>query len=120
MHEVAALLLCKLGGQSGSADEVKAVLTAAGLEPNEEALTKMITDMEGKELNDLLAAGAEKIKDVPFGGGGGGGGGGGAGGDAGEAEVQEEEKVEEEEVDMGGGMDMFGAEEGEGGGGGDY
>lgn len=79
MIEVAALLLCKLGGQSGSADEIKAVLEAAGLEVNDEALTKLTGDVEGKDINELLAAGAEKIKDVPFGGGGGGGGGAGAG-----------------------------------------
>ena len=45
-----------------------------------------------------------------------GGGGGGGGGDAGAAEEKEEEKEEEEEMDLGGGMDMFGAEEGDGGG----
>jgi hypothetical protein len=48
--------------------------------------------------------------------GGIGGGGGEGGGDAPVAE-KEEEKVVEEEMDMGGGMDMFGAEEA---GGGDY
>ena len=74
MIEVAALLLCKLGGQSGSADEIKAVLEAAGVEVDEEALTKLTGDIDGKDINELLAAGAEKIKDVPFGGGGGGGG----------------------------------------------
>jgi large subunit ribosomal protein LP2 len=77
MIEVAALLLCKLGGQGGSLDEIKAVLTAAGVDADDEALTKLSADMEGKDINELLAAGAEKIKDVPFGGGGGGGGGGG-------------------------------------------
>jgi large subunit ribosomal protein LP2 len=121
MHEVAALLLCKLGGKSGSADEVKEVLTAAGLEANEDALTKLLGDLEGKDMNEILAAGAEKIKDVPFSGGGsGGGGGGGDGGDAGPAEIVSESAPEEEEVDMGGGMDMFGADEGDAGGGGDY
>lgn len=50
-------------------------------------------------------------------GGSGGGGGGGAGGDGADAVEEEEEKVEEEEMDIGGGgMDMFGGDEG----GGDY
>jgi large subunit ribosomal protein LP2 len=85
MIEVAALLLCKLGGQSGSTEEIKAVLAAAGLEPNEDNLSKLMGDLEGKDINELLAAGQEKIKDIPFGGGGGGGGGAatGGGGDAG-------------------------------------
>lgn len=50
-------------------------------------------------------------------GGGGGGGGGGAGGGAGEGgaaaeEEKPEEKEEEEEAEIGGGIDMFGGEEG--------
>merc|ERR1711971_1050512 len=62
----------------------------------------------------------EKVMELicsPGGSGGGGGAGGAEGGDAGEEEAEkEEEKVEEEEIDFGGGMDMFGGEEG----GGDY
>jgi len=121
MQEIAALLLCKLGGQEGSADEVKAVLEAAGLSANEDQLTKLLGDLDGKDVNELLAAGAAQIKDVPFGGGGGGGGGGAAAGAAaGAAPVVEEkeEEKEEEEMDLGGGMDMFGG--GDEGGGGDY
>ena len=77
MSEVAALLLCKLGGKAGSADDIKAVLEAGGAEVNEDAVTKLAGDMDGKDINELLAAGMEKLKDVPMGGGGGGGGGGG-------------------------------------------
>ena len=72
MLEIAALLLCKIGGKDGSADDIKAVLEAAGAEVNEDALTKISGDMEGKDINELLAAGMEKLKDVPMGGGGGG------------------------------------------------
>ena len=125
MLEIAAFVLCKLGNKSGSADEVKAVLQAAGCSVDDEQLTKLLGDVEGKDINEILSAGASKIQDVPFGGGGGvGGGGGGGGGDAGAtgaaaAEAKPEEKEEEEEMDLGGGMDMFGGDEG-GGGGGDY
>ena len=72
MLEIAALLLCKIGGKDGSADDIKAVLETAGAEVNEDALTKLSGDMEGKDINELLAAGMEKLKDVPMGGGGGG------------------------------------------------
>ena len=64
-----------------------------------------------------------EILAVPGGGSGGGGiGGGGGDGDAGgdgggDAAEEEKEEEKEEEMDLGGGMDMFGAEEG---GGGDY
>ena len=48
------------------------------------------------------------------GGSGGGGDGGADGGEGEEAEEEkEEEKVEEEEIDMGGGMSMFGDDEGD-------
>ena len=77
MQEVAALLLCQLGGKSGSADDIKAVITAAGGEPNDDQIAALVGDMEGKDVNELLSAGMEKLKDVPMGGGGGGGGGGG-------------------------------------------
>ena len=70
MREIAALMLCKIGGKEGSADDIKAVLEAAGAEVNEEQLTKLMGDIEGKDINELLAAGMEKLKDVPMGGGG--------------------------------------------------
>ena len=98
MLESAAYLLCKVGGKGGSADDIKAVLEAAGAEVDEEALTKFCGDMEGKDVNELLAEGMEKVKDIPLGGGGGGGGGAAAGGDAGAAE--EEKKEEKEEVSL--------------------
>ena len=76
MIEIAALLLCKLGGKDGSADDIKAVLEAAGVAANDDAITKLTGDLDGKDVNELLAAGMAKLKDVPMGGGGGGGGGG--------------------------------------------
>mmetsp|Transcript_5282 Transcript_5282/g.9905 ORF Transcript_5282/g.9905 Transcript_5282/m.9905 type:complete len:113 (+) Transcript_5282:201-539(+) len=112
MSEIAALLLCKVGGKGGSADDIKAVLEAAGAEINEDKISALTADMDGKDINDLLAAGMEKLKDVPMGGGGGGGGGGAGAG------AEEEKEEEEEEMEMGGGGDLFG---GDGGGdGGDY
>jgi large subunit ribosomal protein LP2 len=71
MLEIAALLLCRLGGKAGSADDIKAVIEAAGAEANDDAITKLTGDMDGKDINQLLAAGMEKIVDVPMGGGGG-------------------------------------------------
>ena len=80
MSEIAALLLCKLGGKGGSVDEITAVLTAAGLEADADAVSKLVGDIEGKDINELLATGSAQIKDVPLGGGGGGGGAAAAGG----------------------------------------
>jgi large subunit ribosomal protein LP0 len=66
------------------------------------------------EKADLIK---EYLKDPSkFAGSGGGGGGGGGGDAAGAEEAKVEEKEEEEEMDLGGGMSMFGEEEGAGGG----
>ena len=70
MSEVAAPLLCKLGGKAGSAADITAVLEAAGAEVNEEKVTALAGDVDGKDINEILAAGMEKLKDVPMGGGG--------------------------------------------------
>ena len=115
MKEVAAYLLCVLGGnESPSADDVTKVISAGGAEPAEESIAALVGDLEGKSVNDLLAEGMEKLKDVPMGGSGGGGGGGGAaGGDAAAEEVKEEEEEEEEAPPMA--SDMFGGGDADGG-----
>lgn len=116
MQEAAAYILLVLGGNATpSADDLKNVITASGAEANDDKIASLVGDMEGKTVNDLLAAGMDKLKDVPMGGGGGGGGGAAAGGDA--AAAVEEEAPEEEEADMGDAIDMFGGDDG---GGGDY
>ena len=117
MKHIAAYLLLKLGGNDApSADDVSTALSAVGIESDSESLSKLIADLEGKDLGELLESGKDMLASFGGGGGGGGGGAGGAGGDAAEEEEEEEKKVEEEEMDLGGGMDMFGGEEG----GGDY
>ncbi|GMI06704.1 hypothetical protein TrRE_jg6415 [Triparma retinervis] len=111
MKHIAAYMLLKLGGKSATADEVTAVITAAGGEADADAVAKLVADLDGKNVDELLASGMEAMKDIKMGGGGGGGG-AAAGGEA--AAAVEEEKPEEEEMDMGGAMDMFGGEEGTG------
>ena len=115
MKEVAAYLLCVLGGNdTPSASDISSVIAASGSDPAEESISTLVSDLEGKSVNDLLSEGMEKLKDVPMGGSGGGGAaaGGAAGGEAAEEEKEEEEE-EEEAPAMGG--DMFGD-----GGDGDY
>mmetsp|Transcript_4045 Transcript_4045/g.5997 ORF Transcript_4045/g.5997 Transcript_4045/m.5997 type:complete len:120 (+) Transcript_4045:182-541(+) len=119
MKHMAAYLLLALGGnKSPSADDVKKILGTVGIETEDERLEQLISELEGKELSELLANGKSLL--AKFGGGGGGGAApaGAAAGDSGAAEeAKAEEKEEEEEMDLGGGMDMFGGEEA---GGGDY
>jgi large subunit ribosomal protein LP2 len=122
MRHLAAYLLLVVGGNSApTADDVKTLLAAAGIEVDQERLTTLVSELEGKSLAELIAEGTPKLL-IGTGGGGGGGGGGpaesGAAGGAADA-APKEEKPKEEEVDpLSGGMDMFGG--GGGGGGGDY
>jgi ribosomal protein L12E/L44/L45/RPP1/RPP2 len=81
---------------------------------DEERVAALIAELDGKDINELLAIGKQKLQ---IGGGGGGGVIGvasaapapaaapaAAGGPA--AAKKEEKKEEEEEIDLGGGMDM--------------
>ena len=88
MKHIAAYLLLVLGGnESPTADDVSNALSEVGVETDSERLSALMSELEGKDLNELLAQGKEMLAKF----GGGGGGGGGAGGDAGEAEAEEEE-----------------------------
>jgi|UPI0005819FB6 large subunit ribosomal protein LP2 len=115
MKHLAAYLLLQLGGNaSPTKDDITQALSAVGVEVDGADLDRMLADLEGQDLEALLESGNALL--ATFGGGGGGGGAAAAGGEA-AVEEKVEEKEEEEEMDLGGGMDMFGAEEG---GGGDY
>lgn len=119
-HLAAYFLLVAGGNASPSADDIKTLLGTAGIDCDEERLTQLMGELEGKDLQELLEAGKEKLFVGGMGGGGGGGAaaGGAAAGGAPAAEAPKEEAPKEEEVDaLDGGMDMFG---GGGGGGGDY
>ncbi|EMD62991.1 hypothetical protein GGP41_005028 [Bipolaris sorokiniana] len=111
MKHLAAYLLLGLGGNtSPSAEDVKSVLNAVGIEADDERLNKLISELEGKDINELIASGSEKLASVPSGGSGGGAaaatGGAAAGGAAAaeEAPAAKEEEKEESDEDMGFGL----------------
>ena len=100
MKYLAAYMLCQSGGNAApDAAAIKKVIEAVGAEADDEALTAFLAKMEGKDVDELVKAGAEKVKKIGAGGGGGGGGGGAggadAGGDAGGAAAPEAEEEEE-------------------------
>uniref|UniRef100_A0A7R9Y9N8 60S acidic ribosomal protein P2 n=1 Tax=Pinguiococcus pyrenoidosus TaxID=172671 RepID=A0A7R9Y9N8_9STRA len=120
MKHIAAYILAVLGGNATpSAEDVTAIITAAGGEADEESLTKMLGDLEGKDVAELMLAGKTRLVEtmgsaVMAAGAAAGGGGGdaAAGGGAAAAEAEPEPEPEpEEEIDLGGGMDMFGGGE---------
>jgi len=73
MKHIATYLLLVLGGnKSPSVADVKKALEAVGVECDDDRLSKLINEMDGKSLDEVLAAGKDML--ASFGGGGGGGG----------------------------------------------
>ncbi|KAF7141782.1 hypothetical protein RHSIM_Rhsim06G0038600 [Rhododendron simsii] len=106
MKVVAAYLLAVLGGNaSPCADDLKDILGSVGAEADDERIELLLSEVKGKDITELIAAGREKLASVPAGGGGGvamaavsaGGGGGAAAAAPAAAESKKEEKVEEKE-----------------------
>ena len=57
MKHLAAYLLLGLGGNtSPSAKDVKAVLSSVGIDADDERLDKLISELEGKDLQDVREA----------------------------------------------------------------
>ncbi|QCE09439.1 60S acidic ribosomal protein P2B-like [Vigna unguiculata] len=101
MKVVGAYLLAVLGGNPDpSASDIKHILGAVGAEADDELIKLLLTEVKGKDFNELLASGREKMSAVSGGGGAvavaaaPAAGGGGA---APAAEAKEEKKVEEKE-----------------------
>lgn len=54
MKHLAAYLLLGLGGNSSpSAADIKEVLGAVGVEPDEERLESLLKELEGKDINEV-------------------------------------------------------------------
>ena len=100
----AYLLLVNSGKTAPTADDVTAVLSSVGIEVESEKLDKLISELEGKSVEELIAEGNEKMAAAPVGGAAAAGG-AAAGGEA-EAAAEEaaEEEAEESDDDMGFGL----------------
>lgn len=55
------------------------------IEADSERVDKLLSELEGKSIEEVISAGVSKLASVPAGGGGGGGGGAAAGGGGGGA-----------------------------------
>ncbi|XP_030547832.1 60S acidic ribosomal protein P2-1-like [Rhodamnia argentea] len=104
MKVVAAYLLAVLGGNTcPSAGDLKDILGSVGAEADDDRIELLLSEVKGKDITELIAAGREKLASVPAGGGGAmavaaaPAGGAAAGGAAPAAEAKKEEKVEEKE-----------------------
>ncbi|KAL3231456.1 Large ribosomal subunit protein P2B [Nakaseomyces bracarensis] len=102
----AYLLLTQGGNESPAAADIKKVIESVGIEADESRISELLSALEGKSLDELVAEGQEKFASVPVGGAASAGaaaGGAAAGGDAAAEEAAEEEK-EESDDDMGFGL----------------
>ncbi|KAM4113719.1 hypothetical protein ACJW30_04G017500 [Castanea mollissima] len=81
---------------------MKFVWLAVGAEADDDRIELLLSEVKGKDITELIAAGREKLSSVPSGGktiavAALGGGAGGAAPEAAAAESKKEEKVEEKE-----------------------
>lgn len=98
MRYVAAYMLAILGGNKAPSEEdIKKILGSVGVEYNPEQSKKIVSELGGKNLDELIQKGSEKLATIPSGGGGGAAAPAAAGGAAAPAEEKKEEKKEEEE-----------------------
>ncbi|XP_047202607.1 60S acidic ribosomal protein P2 [Girardinichthys multiradiatus] len=115
MRYVAAYLLAVLGGNTKpSTKDIKDILSSVGIEADDERLNKVVSELNGKDVNEVMNSGLSKLASVPAGGAvaapaaaAGGGGAAGAGVAPAAAEEKKEEKKEESEEsdeDMGFGL----------------
>ncbi|XP_067015386.1 large ribosomal subunit protein P2 [Anabrus simplex] len=69
MRYVAAYLLASLGGkESPSSADIEKILSSVGIESDSEKLKKVISELNGKNIEALIAAGREKLASMPVGG----------------------------------------------------
>merc|ERR1711955_24567 len=94
MRYVAAYLLAQLGGNDApDAAAIKAILSSVGVDADEEKLGKVISELSGKNIDEVLAEGKEKLASVPSGGAVAAGGA--------DPPAEEEKKAESSESDSG-------------------
>ncbi|KAG9646887.1 hypothetical protein KCU98_g22910, partial [Aureobasidium melanogenum] len=108
MKYLAAYLLLNLAGnESPSAEDIKSVLSSVGVDAEGERLDKLISELSGKNIQELISEGSAKLASVPSGGAAAAGGAAPAAGAADEAAPAEEKAEEKEESDDDMGFGLF-------------
>lgn len=98
MRYVAAYMLAIIGGNKAPSEEdIKKILGSVGVEYNVEQSKKVVSELSGKNLEDLIQQGTEKLATIPAGGSAAPAAAAASGGGAEKAEEKKEEKKEEEE-----------------------
>merc|ERR1711893_105726 len=107
MKYVAAYLLAALNDASPSKDAVKSILESVGAEINEEQFNKVFSELDGKNVDDVVSEGMGLLASVPSGGAAAPAA-GGAAAVAGEPAAEEKKEESEAESDSDMGFDLFG------------
>lgn len=108
MRYVAAYLLAVLGGNASPSNaDIEKILSSVGVEVDAARVTKVIGELKGKSIEELIAQGREKLSSMPTGGGAPAAAAATAATPVAESKKKEEKKVEseeEEDDDMGFGL----------------
>mmetsp|Transcript_6449 Transcript_6449/g.24187 ORF Transcript_6449/g.24187 Transcript_6449/m.24187 type:complete len:108 (-) Transcript_6449:327-650(-) len=107
MRTVAAYLLAVLGGNTNPQKaDIQKILKSVSADASDEQIDLLLKELSGKNIEDVISEGSEKLATVPVGGAGGAPAAGGAA-PAEEAKVEEpEESSSESDADMG--LGLFG------------
>uniref|UniRef100_T1E2N9 Large ribosomal subunit protein P2 n=1 Tax=Psorophora albipes TaxID=869069 RepID=T1E2N9_9DIPT len=108
MRYVAAYLLAVLGGNAAPTNaDIEKILSSVGVEADSARVTKVVKELSGKSVEELIASGREKLSSMPSGGAAPVAAAAGGAAAAAPAEEKKEEKKEEsesEDDDMGFGL----------------
>ena len=105
MRNLAAYLLLAVGGNtSPSAADIKKILSSVGIETDDERITSLLKELEGKDINELISEGSAKLASVPSGVAAPVAASGGSAAAPAAAEKAKEEEKEESDDDMGFGL----------------
>lgn len=108
MRYVAAYMLAILGGNKAPTEEdIKKILGSVGVEYNAEQSKKVVSELSGKDLEELITKGSEKLATIPSGGGGAAAPAAAGGAPAAEEKKEEKKEEEEEEEDDDMGFSLF-------------
>uniref|UniRef100_A0A1B6H5R3 Large ribosomal subunit protein P2 n=1 Tax=Homalodisca liturata TaxID=320908 RepID=A0A1B6H5R3_9HEMI len=103
MRYLASYLLAALGGKDNpSSADLEKILNSVGIEVDNEKLNIVISQLKGKNIEELIAQGREKLSSMPVGGGAAvaAAGPGAAAPAAAKEEAKEEKKPAKEESDQ--------------------
>lgn len=108
MRYVAAYMLAILGGNKAPTEgDIKKILGSVDVEYNPEQSKKVVSELSGKNLEELIQKGSEKLATIPSGGGGSAPVAAAGAATAAVEEKKEEKKEEEEEEDEDMGFSLF-------------